>query len=359
MPNYSGLIDNKQLLDFSQNFGVTRNYLGSRLFPDQKTEYIKQEYSRLVANGNLPQMAQVHAFDTEAAIASRVPFEKVSLEELLIKEKINLTENLRRLTNGMSMNMDSIRRYAFDDVARMAETVVTRAEKAKMDVLANGALTIKENGLDFTIDYGMPSENKVTADWSKADADILGEIEEWRQLAVANGVSPTMIVTTDAIMLKIKKNQGVQKAVFGSAYEGSMPSNEDIRNLFQSMYGIDTIEINEAKYGVLGAKNASTGLPTIKQERFFPAGKFVLTAAGDNGTVGAGLWGVTPEEDAQGGVFDSKRQEQFVTCVTWETPDPVTQWTKASGLFVPVHLNVYGTVIADVTTDANSSSTEG
>ena len=43
MPTLSNLIDNKQLLDFSQNFGVQRTYMGSRLFPDQKTQYIEQE----------------------------------------------------------------------------------------------------------------------------------------------------------------------------------------------------------------------------------------------------------------------------------------------------------------------------
>jgi hypothetical protein len=41
METYSGLIENKDLLDFSQNFsvnaaGVIRNYLGTTLFPDQK-----------------------------------------------------------------------------------------------------------------------------------------------------------------------------------------------------------------------------------------------------------------------------------------------------------------------------------
>ena len=90
MPNtLSGLITEKELLDFSQNFAVARNYTGSRYFPDRKTQYIKQEYTRLCANGNLPQVAMVHAYDTEAHIASRVPFERVSVEELLIKEKIN------------------------------------------------------------------------------------------------------------------------------------------------------------------------------------------------------------------------------------------------------------------------------
>ena len=74
MPTLSNLIDNKQLLEFSQHFGVQRSYMGSRLFPDQKTQYIEQEYTRVCENGNLPMIAKVHALDTEAYIGSRVPF---------------------------------------------------------------------------------------------------------------------------------------------------------------------------------------------------------------------------------------------------------------------------------------------
>ena len=49
----SELITERDMLDFSQGFNVQRNYLGSRLFPDQKTQYIEAEYSRIVENGNL------------------------------------------------------------------------------------------------------------------------------------------------------------------------------------------------------------------------------------------------------------------------------------------------------------------
>ena len=41
------LIDPKDLIDFSQNFSITRNYLGDKLFPDQKTQNLKAEFLRL------------------------------------------------------------------------------------------------------------------------------------------------------------------------------------------------------------------------------------------------------------------------------------------------------------------------
>lgn len=107
----------------------------------------------------------IHGFDTEAHIGSRVPFERVTTESLLIKEKINLSERLRRITRGLDMQMDSVRRYVFDDVARTAESVVTRAEKAKIEALTTGKMIIAENNVSMEIDFGVPEDQKVTAKW--------------------------------------------------------------------------------------------------------------------------------------------------------------------------------------------------
>jgi len=111
-------------------------------------------------------------------------------------------------------------------------------------------------------------------------------------------------------------------------------------------------------YGELGT-NATTGKVEVTQKRFFPENTFVIATTAPDGTIGTGLWGVTPEEDAQGGAFDSKRQQQYITVVTWDTPDPVATWTKASGLFVPVIPNPYGHIIATVVPANDEGNGEG
>jgi hypothetical protein len=350
MPTLSNLIDNRELLDFSQHFSVARNYMVTSLFPDQKTQYIEQEYSRLCENGNLPMTAAVHALDTEAQIASRIPFEKVNVEELLIKEKINLSEEIRRLTRGMNMNNDALRTYIFDDVARRAEAVVTRAIRAKYDALAKGKFVIAENNLAFEVDYGIPEENYVTSDWDDADADILGDIRTWRALAIAKGYRPNMAVTTEAVLTKIMTNAAIQTAIFGTSGTGILPSLDQINALFRSQFGFG-VTTDDTMYGEIATVDGKT---VVNQQRFFPENTFVLATAAADGSLGIGLWGVTPEEDEQGGAFDTKRQQQFVTVVTWDTPDPVATWTKASGLFVPVLPNPYGHIIATVATADDS-----
>lgn len=342
--NYSELITDAELLDFSQNLSVNRNYLGNRLFPDRKTQYIKAEYARLMQAGNLPTVAHVHALDTEAHIASRMPFEQVNTETLLIKEKINVSEAVRKATNGMVM--DGIKTYVFDDIARMAESVITRAELAKMEALTSGKLVINENGAYADIDYQVPDANKDTATWG-ANSDILSDISDWYEVVEDGGTAPDTIVTTRAIFKAIAQNSGIQTAIFGSAGTGTIPTREQVNALLGSMFDGLTLEINESRYAV-ESTDANGGV-TRTAGRMFPAGKFVMFASGANGALGAGLWGVTPEEEAQGGAFDSLRQQQFVTVTQWDTPDPVAHWTKASGMFIPVLANPYGLAIADVT----------
>ena len=102
MPTIEEIISPKDLLDFSQNFSITRKYLGDQLFPDAKTPNLKAEFYRLSDQRRLPTMALVHAFDSEAHIGTRPTLEKVKLEKMLIKEKIN-TEKPNRTLNIVSI----------------------------------------------------------------------------------------------------------------------------------------------------------------------------------------------------------------------------------------------------------------
>ena len=351
MPDILRMLSQAEQLDFSQNFLIPRpNYIGDTIFPDRKTQNFKAEYLRLAAGSQLPTMALVHGLDTEAHIGSRPALERVTVEKLFIKEKINLSERLRRITRGLDMQMDSVRRYVFDDVARTAESVVTRAEKAKIEALTTGEMIIDENNVSMKIDFGVPGDQKVTAEWAVAEADILGNIDGWVTIAQSKGQTPTVAVTSKKVFSLIQRNAAVQKAIFGVNGAGILPSLAQVNNLLAQQFNGLTLTVDEERYGIIGAKGGS-----VSQGRFFPEDKFVMCSVGYDGSVGTGLWGVTPEELEQGGAFDEKRQMQFVTCTRWDTPDPVATWTKASGVFIPVLPNVYGHIIATINTTSTQA----
>lgn len=343
MPDILNLISDADRLDFSQNLSIARPaYLGDRLFPDQKTENMVAEYLRLVNGAAMPVMATVHALDTEAEIGSRPVFDKTRVEKLLIKRKINQTERVRMLTESGVYKDDAIVRYVFDDMRLMADAVKVRTEVAKMEVLSTGKMTIIENNLNMTIDYGVPSENVGFKFDLSASADIIGQIQAVVDAASDNGETITEMITSRAIVRKLAANKGIQTMIFGTAGQGTYVPNDRLQALFGQLFGFSTITTNDLRYKVQRASGQE------EPKRFFPDNKisFISTAAS---SFGSGLWGVTPEE-AEYGQYGEKSANQYITITQWATPDPVAVWTKASGMFIPVLPNVNGLFVATDTT---------
>lgn len=336
MPSVLTMISDKDRLDFSQNYSIQRNYVGDTLFPDVKTDNLEAEYERLSEGMELPTAAMVHAFDTEAAIGVRPSFEKVNVEKLLIKEKINQSERLDQLIKR-GVTESRLVDYVYDDMNRLSNNVKTRTEIAKMEVMSTGKMTIKENGLDMTIPYGV-NKTKDLSGWDNPDHDILADIDEMVQMAVDAGYAVNAILTSTKMISYMRKNTGIANAING-ANGARIVTKAQIDTMLEELYGIKTVRVNDASYGVSTADNK--GRTAV---RFFPENVFTLYIEGIGGKVGSGLWGVTPEESRQG-AFTDVNFKQFITISQWETPDPVAEWTKASGVFIPVLPNPFAMVI--------------
>lgn len=337
-------VTDKDRLDFSQNFNIVRKYDGDTEFPDRKTQFLEAEYFRLSDSLQLPMAAMVHAFDTEAHLGKRPTAEKVTIEKLLIKEKINQSERVQLLKNKGVAGAESLLQYIFNDAGRLAENVKTRTEVAKMETLATGKMTVKENNLDFAIDYGVPEGNHFTLNWDDPDHDILGDIQSIVDHAHSIGKNPTRAKTSSAMLMKVRKNNSIQKAIGGIYMAGVMPTLTQINALMMEDFGF-AITINDAVYAYEGADGKKTSA------RYFDRNTFSLYTVGVNGAIGTGLWGVTPEENAQG-PWVAKSAQQFITISQWATPDPVATWTKASGVFIPVLPDPNGLFIAKVSQDS-------
>lgn len=340
MPSVLTMITDKDRLDFSQNYSIRRNFKGDTLFPDIKTENLEAEYERLSEGMELPTAAMVHAFDTEAAIGVRPAFEKVSIEKLLIKEKVNQSERLSHLLSK-GVRESRLVDYVYDDMNRLANSVKTRTEIAKMEVMATGKMTIKENNLDMTIDYGV-NKTKAFEGWDDPTHDILSDIAEAVAKAKEAGYTVNAALTSDKIVGYMLKNDGVIKSIHGVNGAGMLVTKAQLTTLMNELFGIK-VSTDEDMYAVPTADNKGR-----TPKRFFPEDKFTLYVEGVGGRVGTGLWGVTPEEERQG-AFTSVNQKQFITITQWATPDPVAEWTKASGVFIPVLPNPFAMVICTIT----------
>lgn len=330
-------ITEEERLNFSQSFDVKRPGILGTIFPDTKTQYLKAEYYRLMAGQRLPEVAFVHALDTEAEIGSRPGFEKVLTEKLFIKRKINQSERLQQAIENGVPDDNNLKKFVFDDAANLFEGVVARANVMKGQFLSTGIVKIKENHVDMSIDYGVTSDAKVTlTDWSKPDADIMGDISKMVAIAENNGYVINKALTSLKMINYMRNNTAMQTAVLGSANKRLL-TKQELTNLLMQEYGF-TIDRCDEKYRYRKADG------TLKTGRYFKEDVFTLYEANANGSFGSGLWGVTPEE-LEYRQFIQEENRSFVTLSMWATPDPVAVWTKASGMFVPVAPKANGGIV--------------
>lgn len=337
-------ITSNDLIEFGSNLNIMNiGTDGDRLFPNMKTQYLEAEYMRLAKSPSLPHAAMVHGYDTEAYIGKRRTADIIRIEQLLIKEKLNLSERENRLLSRVTRPNDIIS-YIYDDIGNLARAVRTRAEVAKFEAFCTGKMTIKENNVDLEIDYGVPDENRFSLDWSSADADILSDLRKIVSAGKRMGQRYTHAVTSQKILDMMLQNTQIQKAVNGTLMQGVIITLDGLNRLLNTLFGF-TVSVNDDWYEFEKADGRDC------QARLFDEDKFVLYVGDRNGAVGTGLWGVTPEENdarsggsaAEGGAYNN-----FVYFTRWKTPDPVAVWTKASGVFVPVLPNPNGHVICTI-----------
>lgn len=347
--NILGFIPEEEWLDMG--FQVNRpNDPIDGLFGDDKTDNLVAAWQTIASEYQIPVMAQFHGFDTEAQTTFRVPIDNHNIEKGLIKVKINQSERMRALTRAGVQN-DQMYDYVINDGVRLADQVVTRTKVAKNELMATGQVTIKENNLDLTVDYGVPSANlNKTIDFGAgASSDVPSQIQAIIDAASDLGVTITGIMTSKRNITKLRQNADIQTAVNGNIGAGALVRRSALEDYLDEEFGINQIVESDLTYGA-SAAIGSNGRPSITTKRYFPADKITFFATNPGGRMGIGLWGNPPEVDA--GQFmevSTSGQSPYVYISQWMEKDPAVLWTKASGLFMPVLYNPNSLFVATVT----------
>jgi len=353
--NVLGMVSEPDLL--TTGFNVTRpNDPIDGLFDDERTDNLVARWNYIAAEYQIPQMAQFHAFDTVAQKSVRAPIDQRNIEKGLIKVKRNTSELLYELQNRGVNTEAGLYDYVMNDINTLADEVVTRTKVAKNELLATGKVTIKENNIDNTVDYGVPAANlALTLDFGAgASADIPTQIQDIVDTAAAAGVQLTGMVCSRAVLSKMRQNAAIQKAVNGISMEGVLVTNAALTAYLDSEFGISRVITNDQSYS-LPWTVGSDGRPVVTQKRYFPADKVSFFGTGNGMRLGTGLWGVPPEEQiARFEQVAPSTENPYVYMTQWAEKDPAVVWTKASALFMPVLFNPNSLYVATVTDNAGA-----
>lgn len=325
MPSILELFSIKEILTYLQNRQFPA-LLGETLFPEVKKQSL--EFDMIKGGGSLPVIASVHGFDTEAEIGSREA-SKMAIELALIKRKMQLKEkDIIALESPRNRaEQDYLMQNVFNDVDVLVAGVRARVEAMRMEVLANGTITLNENELDMVVDYQVPDENKEalagTALWTNATSDPIEDLLRW---ADQLGTRPARALTSNAVLSALLRHPKVVGALYGK--DSMRVATRADLNAFMTQHDLPTIAAYDAKY----RKQNKNG--TYTQHRYFPNNKFVMFG---DGALGETLYGPTPEENrlVRDPAVDQSQIGHVLAMVYEESKDPVSTWTKAVATAMP------------------------
>ena len=300
--------------------------LGETLFPERKQPSLKLD--QLSGGSRIPIAASIHDFDTEAEIGSRIA-NKQELELSLIKRKLQLKEtDIIALENPRTPAEQAyLVCQVYNDIDSLVAGVRARVEAMRMEVLAAGQVTVKENGLNFTLDYHVPAEHKEaltgTNVWTNENSDPLADIERWID---ALDTKPTRALTSRKIYRALATHPKIIAAIFGKD-SGRVVSQADL-DAFMETHGYPVIRTYDEKYKVQEADG------TYTTKKYFPENKFAMF---NDDLLGETLYGPTAEETrlTRDPAVDTSLVGNVLASVYDETRDPVGTWTKAVATALP------------------------
>lgn len=324
MPRIEELLSNQELINYTKAKKF-KPRLGDILFPSRKIEGL--EAKMIKGASNLPVSASIHAFDTEAEIGSRESGKHSITELALIKRKHRLSEKDLIVLNQPrnSQEETQIINDIFDDVDILVESVLTRVEAMRMEILSTGELNIDENEVKLKIPYGTPTNHKIEKTWSTFESDILQDIYDMTdRIATDTGITPTRALTSRKILNIILKDPIIRKGVFGVNSDKLLTVNE--LNVFLASQGLPTIATYDERYRIQGKKGYTT-------KRFLAEDKFVLMP---DGKLGDTLFGLTAEELELRNKSDVDISSiGNIIVQQYDTNDPVAKWIKAVATAIP------------------------
>lgn len=193
--------------------------------PDVYGDELEFDFTVLNRTGNT---ARFRAHDAPAHVNPRdqLTMNRAPLVPLSVSKPVVGEQELARLY-GLSYANDpraALAQSVYADLAAGAMDVKRRAAQAKGSVLSTGTLPINEGGLNGTIDFGVPSGNKLTAPtlWTTLSADIITFLNTARAAYIAkNGFPPGKWLSSTNVLTLMQQNTKLQSAVLTTYGNGA------------------------------------------------------------------------------------------------------------------------------------------
>lgn len=295
-------------------------------------------------NLTLPDAATFRSFDTEAPFGTTVGTQTRSGKLPPISRKLRVTEYDQLALYYAS---DAIGNKIDDYARRLGTGLEARLELARGQAVETGTVTINENNLKFTIDYGRKAAHNVTAGtlWSTLTAPAPTNLLSWQATYNAtNGYNWGVALMSTQTLLYLQQNTAIINAVVGSAAGRTILSRDEVQAYFTS-YGFGRILLTDDTPQKATVNVGGAPTRVLSQNKITFAPEPIPT---DNGGVLGGTdWGIPSEAiQTKYGIPEAERAGIFAACLDSEDPEGLNVLNSAIAL--PILENANATFTATV-----------
>lgn len=307
----------------------------SRWLPNELVDDLEYRFTRGGAEGLL-EAATFRAYDTEARLARRPGLARVTGELPPISRKIRLGEYDRLRQRKLEAKIGD---QIFGDAERVVRAIAARLELARGEALVTGAVSLNEDGVVASVDFGRAAGHTTApgVTWANPAAPIVSDLLTWKETYEnANaGRSPGAILTSNTVVSWMVRNTEVRAFATNNA-TGPAIITQDALQAVLSAHGLPTIYTYNAQ---IKPDNAAA-------QRVIAADKVLLLPAPGDDSAGRTLYG-TPAEAFEP-EFGLAGEEAGIVAGVYKDVDPVALWTLASAIALPILGQPDLTFVADV-----------
>lgn len=361
------LVDPSEMTAYARQFN--EEVLRARFVLDQVLPNVLQEDLEFrVRSGQLQDVdiAEFRAWDVQPRMLGRpgVIRKRGELPPLGIQMPLTEEESLRlRMLQSGTDNpiVDAI----YDDVERVTRSLQGRVEAARADVLIDGIVTIAENGVAITVDFGMPASHKPVlaggAQWTVANAATAKPVDDllaWMEIySTDTGTLPRGMMMSRTRFAALAVN--AQMLAFAQGGSATAPTRIDLATINQIFGGFGLPPITNLGATDLGREVPGAGTPTnpfydVKvrvggvQTPLLPTDKVLFLPPTDVPT-GATFYGTTAEAIR---LIERNLIQRSaapgITVLALQNENPVQTFTVGSAIALPVIINPEYLFTADV-----------
>lgn len=330
MASIEDIVSPQYMQGYWENFKATLPpFYGETVYPTTTTDGDTLDY--IVGADSLPVAMNTSNFDQDTVFIQRPGFDTKHMEIPFHKNGIAMDETTRKklqraLRYGDSTTINTLRTKVFDDQARLLVQARNKREEMAMSALTTGKLALTDNGVNYSVDYGIPANHLGTSTkaWSDPTAEIETDIQNVEDLLTQTTGAPQVMIMNTKTFRSLQHNKEIinTSIITNTTNIGMLPATA-VTAFLQDTFQVNIVVYNQGYYNAQG-----------QFKPYIPDDIVIFTP---DGALGNMTFTQTPEELdlTSDSAVQTTIVDTGVAVSVWKKPDPVATLMKVSQQVLP------------------------